>query len=438
MVQNTEFDNPQTNEEQLAQILRDKLHQAWKEKMDVQIGASMDAWTLYEQQIEAARIANIEMLAQNKAVEITALQGKILEDMVSDISTKGNSTAKKEYVSKTYGKDVAPGVASNYCLVVQIESLNLANKELGKQVSNELAKLGEELNSDNILKIKTQSKRVDGELLPGVADTLSLGSNFRNRDFMNQYANSAYMDNVRVNPEVARTGYANFRTGNGQVCSHDCKLENNSVSLSSYVDNNGYVRKDENGNPRLKDGDFAFVQTNHGNENSSGFHAIRLNVDENGKVTYTAGNTERINEPLGAAFMTCPCAVFHTQDYITDCVKEEYNDLNYQQAHALASGLYPEQTTSVDYEAIKQECYDKRMQEMMQDNQQRKEEAVRSVQQPQLTPQEKLRALQMGKTVAQASQATSNQNANQSDTHRRGFNIANFSQIQSRYVGIGY
>lgn len=415
MVQNSDLGHPGTslllNHDEIIASLKEQLHK----DADAQMQSPKREFCK-----ESARMANIEILSQNKAKEMTILQGQILETMIKDIQKNGGSN-KKSYVAEHYGKDVAPGVASNYCLVVQMQSLNLANKKLGKQVSEELASIDEELNSHNILQIKTRNQDIDNELREGVADSLSLGVNFRNRDFMNKFADSPYMDNVAVNPHVERTGYADFRI-HGQPCSYNCKLKDYNVSLSSYIDETGHVKKDKDGKPMLKDGDFAFVQTNHGNENSSGFHAIRLNVDEDGKVTYTAGNSERIKANLSYKFMNAPCAVFHTQDYIADCVREEYKDLNYEQSYVLTSNLYHDQVVSAYSATDNQELQskqepittEKQVQEPITTERQEQEPIVAERQtiednppapSRELSAAEKVLALRQGRTISYAQQS---------------------------------
>ncbi len=67
-------------------------------------------------------------------------------------------------------------------------------------------------------------------------------------------------------------------------------------------------------------------------------------------------------------------------------------------------------------------------QQIIANNHERKEEALKNASAPQLTPQEKLRALQMGKTVTQASQTNNCEKTTQPST--QSFNSYAFYRIQ--------
>lgn len=406
--------------------------------------ARLDAQIIYRQRLEEAKHANLETLAVNQAKEVTSRQGQILNDIIADINEHGgNSVMRKAYACSTYGKDIAPGINSNHCLIVQMAALNKANTELGPKISEQLAVVDEKLQENNILQIKTRQNQRDvgAPLQAGVADTLGLGANFRINDFLNKFGNSEYMENVDVHDKAEQSGYADFKGSDGGIYSYQGKLENKNIKLSSYIDENGYVKKDENGNPLLKDGDFAFIQSSYGNENSSGFHAIRINVDENNHATFTAGNNERINATIGSYYLNASCAVFHTQDYVADCIREQYKDLNHTQIATLVQNQYPDQVVTVDNQAIYEECYKARLQQHMEKNQERKQQAVQTASSPQLSPAEKVRMLQMGKSVQEASkeQLASNNPTpvNNNQTHRQGFNMAAYQRIAALRARIG-
>lgn len=107
------------------------------------------------------------------------------------------------------------------------------------------------------------------------------------------------------------------------------------------VNENGQaiVNMDENGNPMIRDGDLAIVNNNH---------CIRLNVDENGVVTYSAGNNERIEAPARWYNDSC-CTLIHTEDYATSLMQQQYQEMTDEQLLALNNQRHPStNTNSID------------------------------------------------------------------------------------------
>ena len=96
-------------------------------------------------------------------------------------------------------------------------------------------------------------------------------------------------------------------------------------------DGEAIVNMDENGNPMIRDGDLAIVDNNH---------CIRLNVDENGVVTYSAGNNERIEAPARWFNDSC-CTLIRTEDYATSLMQQQYQEMTDEQLLALNNQRHP-------------------------------------------------------------------------------------------------
>ena len=99
------------------------------------------------------------------------------------------------------------------------------------------------------------------------------------------------------------------------------------------------VNMDEDGNPMIRDGDLAIVDE---------CHCIRLNVDENGVVTFSAGNNERIEAPARWYDDSC-CTLIHTEDYATSLMQQQYQEMTDEQLLALNNQRHPStNTNSID------------------------------------------------------------------------------------------
>lgn len=106
------------------------------------------------------------------------------------------------------------------------------------------------------------------------------------------------------------------------------------------VNENGQaiVNMDENGNPMIRDGDLAIV--NH-------LHCIRLNVNDNGVVTFSAGNNERINAPA-SWYDDAYCTLIHTEDYATSLMQQQYQEMTDEQLLALNNQRHPSTNTNTN------------------------------------------------------------------------------------------
>ena len=230
---------------------------------------------------------------------------------------------------------------------------------------------------------------------------------------MTQFGNTAYMDNVDVNNKAEKTGRAEYRDKNGNICAYSSKLKDPSINLGDYIDEKGYVRTDETGKPMLEDGAWAFVKLNDKAISASGYHVIRVNVEENGKVSYTAGNGDRIDQAILGNLKTKPCAVFHTQRYYEDRFKSKYNELEADAVNRMAAELYPDQAKKVDefnkiYIAKSSEI-DKSYNphEISQLSDEKVEKAEEKSLEIQKSDAQKLMALRQGRSVSNASQTDS-------------------------------
>lgn len=325
--------------------------------------ANINAQIIIQQRLEEAKNANIEILAQNKAKETCSKQGAVLDNIITDINIYGGNPSMR----RAY-------IASKY----------------GTDIAPEFR------SNDCLIVQLAALKSANLEFAPQISEQIT-----------------------NITKSLANTSIDEASIQNG--------LENKSINIASYLDENGCVKKDSQGKPLLKDGDFAFVQTSSNTTAPSAFHILRLNIAEDGKVTYSAGSNNYANAELGSFYKNSSCAIFHTQDYIADLTKEQYKGLDRAQVMRVTTELYPDQVITVDREAIISECYNKKIQTTMSYNQDRKEEAINKLHSAELSPTEKLRALQMGKTINQANQQPENITFRQP----QGFNIAAFNRIQA-------
>ena len=82
------------------------------------------------------------------------------------------------------------------------------------------------------------------------------------------------------------------------------------------------VKCDKDGKPLLKDGDLLLIFDDKG----CPFHCVRINVDKNGKATYTAGNNETISGGLGW-LEKASCYIIPTSEIAKNSAKNHYAEM---------------------------------------------------------------------------------------------------------------
>ena len=104
------------------------------------------------------------------------------------------------------------------------------------------------------------------------------------------------------------------------------------------------VKYDQNGKPKLRNGDLLLLIDPKDNQ---AYHCVRINVDENGKVSYTAGNGEAVSGKLDW-MKNQACYVIPTQEITQNNARQHYADMSNEQllATARAKGMFAEQTTA--------------------------------------------------------------------------------------------
>lgn len=266
----------------------------------------------------------IARLSEAKTEEFITRQEEIVTASVEDVRSKyprqkgvketsERKKQRKKYACTRYGKDFGlAGGAFNYCVAIQFDAMNKANREIGDQLKNDLH--GQLPETDSLVKNPLYLK------------------DYNDYKFTNPVCKR---DTVRC--EEARScpmTLSKYNSG-GFV---DNPSAGASLKVSQLVDANGQVRKDENGEPKLKDGDLLFVRTGPAGNTSSGLHCIRANVSEDGKVTYTAGNGDHVKSNM-RDWSRYSVAVFHTSEYAEKCFEHQFERLNDKELLQLQSQL---------------------------------------------------------------------------------------------------
>ena len=96
------------------------------------------------------------------------------------------------------------------------------------------------------------------------------------------------------------------------------------------ADGNAVVNKDADGNPLAKDGDMALLK-----QNGEVYHCVRLNIDENGVMTYSAGNEDRDHAPAGFIGKS-EAVLVSTGDYVRHLAEQHYTNKKYNDLLAVA------------------------------------------------------------------------------------------------------
>ena len=266
----------------------------------------------------------IARLSEAKTEEFITRQEEIVTASVEDVRSKyprqkgvketsERKNQRKKYACTRYGKDFGlAGGAFNYCVAIQFDAMNKANREIGDQLKNDLH--GQLPETDSLVKNPLYLK------------------DYNDYQFKNPVCKR---DTTRC--EEARScpmTLSKYNSG-GFV---DNPTAGASLKVSQLVDANGQVRKDENGEPKLKDGDLLFVRTGPAGNTSSGLHCIRANVSEDGKVTYTAGNGDHVKSNM-RDWSRYSVAVFHTSEYAEKCFEHQFERLNDKELLQLQSQL---------------------------------------------------------------------------------------------------
>lgn len=266
------------------------------------------------------RAAMVDRLSKAKTEEFTTRQGEIVTQSVRDVQrkyprNKSSDTERKRYACSTYGAEFGlKGLATNYCVAIQFDAMNKANKEIGEDLRQNLEQdVPESKVFANPLYLKTES-------------------NYRALNGQNPVCprDSLRCEEARSCPSaIKKYGENGFMDTNGN-------------KVSDYVRLNGQVALDKNGNPKLKDGDLLFIRTGVANNTASGWHCVRANVDKKGKATYTGGNGESVNNGLGWC-INKQVKVFHTSQYAEKCFKHQFEQLNDKELQQLDNQLREEQ-----------------------------------------------------------------------------------------------
>lgn len=253
-------------------------------------------------------------LSEQKTKEFINRQEEIVSASVADVMSKypksrekGNAALKnkrKVYACTQYGKDFGlSGCAANYCVAIQFDAMNEANREIGRQLKQDL--YGQLPETDSLVQNPLFLKDIN---------------NFRNVQQPVCARDSTWIQETRTCPETIKK----YNSG-GFV---DNPSAGSTLKVENLVSSNGQVLKDKNGEPKLKDGDLLFVRVGKADNTSSGLHCIRANVSEDGKVTYTAGNGDHVKENMYRDWHGKSVAVFHTSEYAEKCFKHQFECLN--------------------------------------------------------------------------------------------------------------
>ena len=82
------------------------------------------------------------------------------------------------------------------------------------------------------------------------------------------------------------------------------------------------IKCEKEGNPLLKDGDLLLIFDDKGRP----FHCVRINVDQDGKATYTSGNNETISGGLGW-LEKASCYIIPTSEIAKNNAKQHYAEM---------------------------------------------------------------------------------------------------------------
>ena len=281
----------------------------------------------------------IDRMASQDAARYTELQGKYMHDLLEKITARrtaydqesdkfqklsdaykeqsGFSAAiaplEEKYLNEELGLDEYKQMREQLLKQYKVDKYNASIDQRGENPQSYAARLcglGETANY--CLAIQTQAMRMAEKDMETEADALK-----------------PIRDNMGWTCQYATNTCQNMGIGRKRKITNLYTTDSNGRHL---------VNKDKDGNPLVKDGDIALID--YGNKKTYG-HCVRLNVDANGILTYSAGNEDRDHAPI-TKLAKLQATVVSTYDYAHSLAKEKYQNLSREELLAAAEkrGLY--------------------------------------------------------------------------------------------------
>ena len=246
---------------------------------------------------ETKRRQLINLLSDYDSEKFVELQGKTAVDTIKQIESKAPAFEKQanEYAQQAL-KDWMNKHPGQKLTIEQIEKYNqLAEREQNnyrKRYANRLCGMGN--------------------------GTLSYCIGLQRHSCMvaNKELGYKIMPDIGFSCNNARAAFKKQNIGQHHAKIADC-----------YDSKTNKVKYDENGKPKLRDGDLMLMVDPSDNQ---AYHCIRINVSKDGDVSYSAGNGEKVNGRLGWCKNEA-CYIIPTNEVAKDRANTYYNTLSNEQ-----------------------------------------------------------------------------------------------------------
>lgn len=265
----------------------------------------------------------ISRLSSEYTDQITKRQKEITENVIEELRTHRNQLLKQKGYSQNLSKERKAAIKNsvskemkryyaqkydrsaggdNYCVAIQMYGWQHANKQIGQELCQQI---GLEQTQPDLCYLK----------------------------------NRPPVEVCRADTTKIKASCYNFETYMPEY------TEVKGKTIIDYVNKDGTVKKGPDGKPLLKDGDFVLAVYGAANNTSTGMHCMRINVDENGKATVSAGNGDHVGANILKACANSqwnprlgykPVKIVHTTDYIEKACRKNLESLNDEQLMALA------------------------------------------------------------------------------------------------------
>ena len=217
----------------------------------------------------------------------------------------------------------------HYCTAAAMTSIDTVERKSGVQILDTIGfsyknEDGEDVNI---------SPYPSGHYSQKKDKMVSEGWNYRPDLLMAAFADTSYVSGAKINKskliarrdgtiavddvidkKIKKAGVGIIQINEGCTIGNICKPEN--LVTDEKTGEKYYCCKRTDGTESyIKDGDILCLHVGSASNSASGYHTVMANIDKEGRITYTAGNSDRVGADLVKDFGSYPVAAFHTSEY---------------------------------------------------------------------------------------------------------------------------
>lgn len=268
----------------------------------------------------------ISRLAEQDSQQYVALQGKYMHELLDKIMTRkaeyNQELEKFNTLSNQYKEE--SGYTKAFAPILE------------KYQNGEIT-LDETIAIRNQLESKYKVDQYNASINNTGEDPQTYAANLCGLGEQANYCIAIQTQAMRLTEkEMGNSDLSQIRENMGWTCTYATDTfqknghgETHKITSLYTTDDKGrhIVKNDSEGKPLVKDGDIALLD--YGGKSQFG-HCVRLNVDENGVLTYSAGNEDRNHAPI-SKLAKLSATVVSVQDYATELAQKRYENMSHEE-----------------------------------------------------------------------------------------------------------